>query len=88
MKLLSFIAGIITGIVGVQLYGIFVKPTLPSEFYTNKGGRITYTPALSSEDWNPNWSEYLEKTYPEFFACFKHTMDRDPDDTQPVRVSE
>ena len=31
MKLLTFIAGIIAGIVGVNLYGIFVKPTLPSE---------------------------------------------------------
>ena len=69
MKLLYFIAGVITGIVGVNLYGIFVQPTLPSE------------------DWNPNWSEYLEKTHPKFFAyLYRDTMDRDPDDTQPVKV--
>ena len=31
MKLLYFILGVIAGIVGVELYGIYAKPVMPSE---------------------------------------------------------
>ena len=61
--ILIFIAGIIAGIVGVELYGIFVKPTLPSE---------------------PKW---IDDNGDEW-TVITFGVKNDPDDTQPVKVSE
>ena len=55
MKLLSFILGFITGIVGVNLYDIFVNPVMPSDPEALQGwdshinDALRYSPFLADD---------------------------------------